>query len=107
MSYNANDNIILVAPRPVRIASNTPYSQFHSSPIAQRPHTRAAVRYVSAPADAFDKLKLAEDNADDDRRSDSTWSSERDAPSPRSSPRYVYLHHRISTRSTGVNLFLR
>lgn len=103
MNYNANDNIILVAPRPVRIASSAPYSQFHT-PIAQRPHTRATVRFVSAPADAFDKLKLADDSGDDDRRTDSTWSSERDAPSPRSSPRYVYLPLRISSDSTGATI---
>ncbi|KAI0797880.1 hypothetical protein C8Q75DRAFT_739953 [Abortiporus biennis] len=86
MSLNTHDsNIVLVAPRPVRLAAPTPYTQFN--PLLQRPHARAAVRLVSAPVDAFEKLKLAEDVGEEENKTDSLVSSGRDSVSPRPSPR--------------------
>ncbi|KAI0094017.1 hypothetical protein BDY19DRAFT_292559 [Irpex rosettiformis] len=83
MSINS-DNLILVAPRPVRLAAPTPFSSFNPS-FLHRPQpskVAAAVRYVSAPSEAFDRLKLS-DNEDDP----SMPSHERDRPiSPRASP---------------------
>ncbi|CAL1704357.1 unnamed protein product [Somion occarium] len=63
MSFNAHDNIVLVAPRPVRLATST-YTQFHPS-IVHRPQPRSS--YV-----------------DEELRSDQ---SDREPASPRLSPR--------------------
>ncbi|THH33954.1 hypothetical protein EUX98_g222 [Antrodiella citrinella] len=86
MNFNAHNNIVLVAPRPVRLAAPSPYTHFTNS-ILQRPQARSAVRLVSAPADALDRLKLADDGADQDSKPDSAPPSDRDAASPRASPR--------------------
>ncbi|CAL1704358.1 unnamed protein product [Somion occarium] len=64
MSFNAHDNIVLVAPRPVRLATST-YTQFHPS-IVHRPQPRSS-EYV-----------------DEELRSDQ---SDREPASPRLSPR--------------------
>ncbi|TCD60578.1 hypothetical protein EIP91_009850 [Steccherinum ochraceum] len=88
MNFNAHDNsgTVLVAPRPVRLAAPTPYTHFANS-ILQRPQARHAVRLVSAPADALDRLKLTEDGADQDLKPESAPPSDRDSVSPRASPR--------------------
>ncbi|CAL1704361.1 unnamed protein product [Somion occarium] len=82
MSFNAHDNIVLVAPRPVRLATST-YTQFHPS-IVHRPQPRSSVRLVSAPPDAIDRLRLGEEYVDEELRSDQ---SDREPASPRLSPR--------------------
>lgn len=91
MNFNAQDNIVLVAPRPVRLAAPTPYSHF-ANQVLQRPQARSAVRLVSAPADALDRLKLADDGADQDSQFESAPLSDRDPVSPRASPRYVFSY---------------
>lgn len=91
MTYNSHENIVLVAPRPVRLAAPTPYTQYHATSILHRPPTRSAVRFVSSAAEAFDRLKLSDDPTDDDAKSESPAPSERDrSVSPRASPRYVH-----------------
>jgi hypothetical protein len=86
MSIHNSDNLTLVAPRPVRLVSPAPYSPFAPS-FLHRPQANkasAAVRFVSAPAEAFERLKLSAENEDD-------LSAERDRPiSPLISPMYVY-----------------
>lgn len=90
MNINSHDNLVLVAPRPVRLAAPTPFSQYHPSSILHRPQALSAFRF-SPSADAFDRLKLAEDTADDELKTVSPALSERDRPvSPRASPRYVH-----------------
>jgi len=79
MNINAYDNTILVAPRPVRLTAPTPFPSFSNS-ILHRPQPRSTVRLVSAPADALDRLKLGDDPEDEPP-------SDREAASPRASPR--------------------
>ncbi|KAH8107027.1 hypothetical protein BXZ70DRAFT_916106 [Cristinia sonorae] len=83
-----HDNLVLVAPRPVRLAAPTPYTHFTNA-ILHRPQARSAARLVSAPADAIDRLKLADDVADqlDAKHDPPSSSSDRDSASPRASPR--------------------
>lgn len=59
MSFNASDdNLVLVAPRPVRLAASF-------SPVLATRTNNAAFRMLSAtPAEALDRLKLADDNPD-------------------------------------------
>ena len=85
MNFNANDNLVLVAPRPVRIASGAAPYPFHS-PIATRPLSRAAL--LSAAADAFDRLRLVDELPDHHEQKQSEL-SEKENLSPRASPRYV------------------
>ena len=88
MSFNAHDNIVLVAPRPVRLAAPSSFAPFH--PAIVRPQPRAAVRLVSAPpTDALDRLKISDESGDEEFRGDHI-PSERDSASPRASPRYVF-----------------
>ncbi|KAI0781047.1 hypothetical protein BD413DRAFT_464539 [Trametes elegans] len=83
MSFNSNDNLVLVAPRPVRLAAGAPPFPFRS-PSAHRPRSRAAL--LSAATDAFDRLVLAEDNGDrQEHRAPDL--SEKDSLSPHASPR--------------------
>ena len=89
MNFNAHDNIVLVAPRPVRLTAPAPYTHHFANAVLQRPQARSAVRLVSAPADALDRLKLADDTVDQDSKPDSAPPSDRDPASPRASPRYV------------------
>ncbi|KAM5538992.1 hypothetical protein V8D89_007215 [Ganoderma adspersum] len=79
MNFNSNDNLVLVAPRPVRLASGAAPFLFHT-PVAHRPRSRAAL--LSAAADAFDRLKLVEDHPDQQAEL-----SDKDSLSPRASPR--------------------
>ncbi|OCH95503.1 hypothetical protein OBBRIDRAFT_767219 [Obba rivulosa] len=73
MNFNTHDNIVLVAPRPVRLAApsaSAPYPQFNA--VLNRPHARApSCRVVEEVLD--DKLKATE--------------PEEEAVSPRASPR--------------------
>ncbi|TDL27291.1 hypothetical protein BD410DRAFT_874706 [Rickenella mellea] len=70
-----NDNVVLVAPRPVRIASLPPShrSTFRSS------------RLVSAPTDAFARIRLGDE--DEVASDDLTPTPGRKSASPRTSPR--------------------
>lgn len=89
MSINS-DNIVLVAPRPVRLAAPAPFAQYHHSAatILHRPQAINTVRFLSPSADAFDRLKLGDDPVDEDHRSEPHAPSERDrSVSPRASPR--------------------
>jgi hypothetical protein len=82
MSFNSNDNLVLVAPRPVRLASG--YPSF--SPVLSARASAAAFRVLSAaPSDAFERLRLADDGQD----TKDNHVSQPDSASPRSSPRYV------------------
>ncbi|EIW60494.1 uncharacterized protein TRAVEDRAFT_28050 [Trametes versicolor FP-101664 SS1] len=83
MSFTSNDNLVLVAPRPVRLASGAAPFPFHS-PVAHRPRSRAAI--LSAATDAFDRLMLAEDSGDQHEHR-APELSEKDRLSPRTSPR--------------------
>ncbi|OJT15745.1 hypothetical protein TRAPUB_4381 [Trametes pubescens] len=83
MSFSSNDNLVLVAPRPVRLASGAAPFPFHS-PVAHRPRSRAAI--LSAATDAFDRLMLAEDSGDHHEHR-APELSEKDSLSPRTSPR--------------------
>lgn len=85
MSFTSNDNLVLVAPRPVRLASGAAPFPFHS-PVAHRPRSRAAI--LSAATDAFDRLMLADDSGDQHEHR-APELSEKDRLSPRTSPRYV------------------
>lgn len=105
MNSNDYENFALVAPRPVRVATvPPPYPQF---PIVHRPQARFAARLVSAPSDAFDRLKLG-DEADKEefKRPESVAPTDKDLPSPRASPRYVspLSSTLIRTRSTVPSL---
>ncbi|RPD66023.1 hypothetical protein L227DRAFT_648818 [Lentinus tigrinus ALCF2SS1-6] len=80
MPFSSNDNLVLVAPRPVRLAAGSAPFTF-SSPIAHRPKSRAAI--LSAATDAFDRLRLADDHVDQQPAEP----SEKDSVSPRASPR--------------------
>lgn len=89
MTLNAHDSLVLVAPRPVRLAAPVPFPQFHST-VVQRPQPKTTtIRFVSSPSDAFEKLKLSEELQDDDLKTDFTLPPERGDPpaSPRASPR--------------------
>ncbi|KAI8998740.1 hypothetical protein BD414DRAFT_131958 [Trametes punicea] len=87
MSFNSNDNLVLVAPRPVRLAAGAAPFAFHSAPVAShRPRSRAAL--LSAATDAFDRLMLAEESSDQQQHSVAEL-SDKDNLSPRASPRYV------------------
>ena len=92
-----SDTLILVAPRPVRLAPPAPFSSFAPT-FLHRPQpakAAAAIRYVATPTDSFDRLKLS-DNEDDL----SVPSPERDRPiSPRTSPLYVSLPHYLCLMS--------
>lgn len=81
---NCNDNFVLVAPRPVRLAApstSTHYAHFQNA--IHRPQTRVAgMRFV---ADGVDRLKLGEDGPQEDHKL--TELSEKDSVSPRASPR--------------------
>ncbi|KAI0637078.1 hypothetical protein C8Q77DRAFT_1095875 [Trametes polyzona] len=94
MSFSANDNLVLVAPRPVRLAAGASPFPFHS-PVAHRPRSRAAL--LSAATDAFDRLMLAEDSGDQQEHRVAEL-SEKDSLSPRPSPR--------STPSEALEEFL-
>ncbi|KAI0831193.1 hypothetical protein BC628DRAFT_1336340 [Trametes gibbosa] len=86
MTLSASDNLILVAPRPVRLAYGAAPASFHS-PVAHRPRSRAAL--LSAATDAFDRLMLAEDSPDQhDSRTPELADKDRlsPLPSPRSTP---------------------
>lgn len=89
---SAHDNAVLVAPRPVRLAA--PFSQFSPSFLHRPQSSKAAVRLVAAPTDAFERLKVSSDSypSEEDLVSPS---AERDRPiSPRPSPLYVLCIHR-------------
>lgn len=93
MTLNSHDNVVLVAPRPVRLAAPAPFSQYHhaAASFLHRPQAINAVRFMSPSADAFDRLKLSDDASDEDPRSETPAPSERDrSVSPRASPRYVH-----------------
>ncbi|KAI0705827.1 hypothetical protein BC835DRAFT_1409893 [Cytidiella melzeri] len=84
MNVHNSENLILVAPRPVRLAAPAPYSSFSPSflhrPQASKPTT--AMRFVSATTEAFERLKLSADNEEELTMP----SSDRDRPiSPRAS----------------------
>ncbi|KAI0670488.1 hypothetical protein C8Q78DRAFT_1036455 [Trametes maxima] len=83
MSFNSNDNLVLVAPRPVRLAAGAAPFAFHS-PAAHRPRSRASL--LSAATDAFDRLMLTEDSGDHQEHRAPDL-SEKDSLSPRASPR--------------------
>ncbi|KAI9064326.1 hypothetical protein FKP32DRAFT_1675836 [Trametes sanguinea] len=85
MTFSSNDNVVLVAPRPVRLASGAAPFAFHPSPVSHRPRSRAAL--LSAATDAFDRLMLSEDSPDQQQHSVAEISSEKDSLSPRASPR--------------------
>lgn len=89
----SHDNIILVAPRPVRLAAPaTHYSHYHSSFLNRPQPTKATVRLVAAPTDAFERMKLSSNDAGDEDLPPP--SAERDRPlSPRASPRCVHLFY--------------
>lgn len=72
MSFNTNDNPLLVAPRPVRITSG-----YHA--IVSRSHH------------AHDRVRIGDSNSMDDFKLAlfSDPSSDKDQLSPRSSPRYA------------------
>ena len=91
MNINS-DNIVLVAPRPVRLAAPAPFAQYHhSAATILRPQAINTVRFLSPSADAFERLKLGDDSADEDSKSEPAASSERDrSVSPSASPRYVH-----------------
>ncbi|KAI0709082.1 hypothetical protein C8Q76DRAFT_799113 [Earliella scabrosa] len=80
MAFNSNDNFVLVAPRPVRLAAGAAPFSFHNS-IAHRPRSRAAI--LAAPTDAFERLRLVEDHADQQP----VEVIDKDRLSPRPSPR--------------------
>ncbi|EKM55533.1 uncharacterized protein PHACADRAFT_256230 [Phanerochaete carnosa HHB-10118-sp] len=81
----ADENIVLVAPRPVRLAAPTP---FYPPSILHRPQAMNAFRFASTVSDALERFKLADDSVDDDPKSEPPAPSERDRPiSPRASPR--------------------
>ncbi|KAI0811273.1 hypothetical protein BC629DRAFT_1480031 [Irpex lacteus] len=64
---HTTDNLILVAPRPVRLGQPTPFSSFSPS-FLHRPQpskANASFRYTPAPTEAFDRLKLTADSEDD------------------------------------------
>ena len=89
MTLNAHpDNLVLVAPRPVRLAAPAPYPQLHSA-ILQRPQPKpTTLRFVASPSDAFEKIKLGDDLQEDMPKSEPQVQAERDVPpSPRASPR--------------------
>lgn len=95
MNFNAHDNIVLVAPRPVRLATPgaptpSPYSHFQSA--IHRPQARApGVRIVHAPVESVDRLKLGSEEVNVVQEDAKTTepAPERDPVSPRASPRYV------------------
>lgn len=81
----ADENLVLVAPRPVRLAAPTP---FYPPSILHRPQAINAFRFASPSSDALERLKLTDDSADEDLKSEPPAPSERDRPvSPRASPR--------------------
>ncbi|KAH9946227.1 uncharacterized protein BXZ73DRAFT_95728 [Epithele typhae] len=92
MTYTTNDTLVLAAPRPVRLASGTAPFPFH--PIAHRPRSRAA--FLSAAADAFDRLRLSDDP--DHYESKPSDITDKENHSPRASPR--------STPSEALEEFL-
>lgn len=59
MSFNASDdNLVLAAPRPVRLTASL-------SPVLATRTNSAAFRMLSAtPTEALDRLRLADDNPD-------------------------------------------
>ncbi|KAH9854119.1 hypothetical protein C2E23DRAFT_819673 [Lenzites betulinus] len=83
MTLSANDHLVLVAPRPVRLAAGAAPFAFHS-PVAHRPRSRAAL--LSAATDAFDRLMLSEDASDQQEHKPAEL-YERDSLSPLPSPR--------------------
>lgn len=89
MSFNANENVILAAPRPVRLTASTPYPHHFHSPLLQKPQTRTAgVRIVSAPVDALETLKLSDESTEESFKI--AEPIDKDLSSPRASPRYVF-----------------
>jgi len=60
MNFNAtDDNLVLVAPRPVRLATS------FNSPVFATRTNNAAFRMLSAtPTEALDRFKFADDNQD-------------------------------------------
>ena len=91
MNFNTNDNLVLVAPRPVRLAAGAAPFPFNA-PIAHRPRSRAAI--LSAAAEAFDRLKLVEDHAEQPAEL-----SEKESLSPR--PSSSCLHETINVNMSG------
>lgn len=88
MSFNANENVILVAPRPVRLTAPTPYPPHFHTPLLQKPQARnAGVRIVSAPVETLETLKFADDSAEESLKI--AEPIDQDIVSPRTSPRYV------------------
>ncbi|GJE90857.1 hypothetical protein PsYK624_070010 [Phanerochaete sordida] len=81
----ADENLVLIAPRPVRLAAPAP---FYPPSILHRPQAINAFRFASPSSDALERLKLSDDSVDDDPKSEPPAPSERDRPvSPRASPR--------------------
>lgn len=81
----ADENLVLVAPRPVRLAAPAP---FYPPSILHRPQAMNAFRFASTLSDALERFKLTDDSVDDDPKSEPSASSERDRSiSPRASPR--------------------
>ncbi|KAI0341864.1 hypothetical protein BDW22DRAFT_1429957 [Trametopsis cervina] len=89
------ETLVLVAPRPVRLATPAPFSSFTPS-FLHRPQavkSSASVRLISAPTDAFDNLKLSSDSDEDL----APQSSERDRSiSPRLSS-LIYVYDRLTS----------
>ena len=75
MSFNTtDDNLVLVAPRPVRLAASF-------SPVLATRTNSAAFRMLSTtPTEALDRIKLADDNQD-------TKDVQSEQATPRLSPR--------------------
>ena len=98
MSYNTNENIILAAPRPVRLAAPTPYPHHFRASVLQKPQTRSAgVRLLSSPAEALESLKLSDESPEDSFKF--AEPIDKDLVSPRASPRYVILAHELNLLS--------
>ncbi|KIJ60666.1 hypothetical protein HYDPIDRAFT_189931 [Hydnomerulius pinastri MD-312] len=80
MNFNVNDNPVLIAPRPVRVASTYPH-------FARSAH----LRLIAAPIDS-ERVKISEENENIDElkhpsRIHSSASSDKESHSPRASPR--------------------
>ncbi|KAH9951315.1 hypothetical protein B0H21DRAFT_718427 [Amylocystis lapponica] len=83
---NFNESLVLVAPRPVRLAAPTTpvhFSHFHSA--IQRPQARTA-NLVSAHADTLDRVKPGADVPEDENKATEPFEPVSTRPSPRSTP---------------------
>lgn len=87
MDFDSDNNLVLVAPRPVRLAAGAAPFPFPS----HRPRSRAA--FLSAATDAFDRLRLLDDHSDQQPPE----LLDKDSLSPRPSPRYVFLISNLLT----------